>query len=170
MPHSYADFKEEVKEHFLVHVDKNTSILDVGPGAGGYWELLHNHGYRLDAVEIHSPYVSMFELERKYQTIHIANIEDFNYDSYEYLIFGDILEHLSIESAQRLITDITAKKKRCLVAVPYQYVQGPEFDNQYETHIQDDLTPENMLQRYKELRELFVNNRCGYYVNYKGNI
>lgn len=166
MPYSYPDFKNEVIVHLNSVLDKSARILDVGPGSGGYYQLLENHGFSLDAVEIHEPYLEMFELRKKYNHVYVANITDFDYTDYDYLIFGDILEHLAVHDAQKIIKDITQRGKKCLVAVPYQFVQGPEFNNVYEAHIQDDLTPEIMVDRYPELRILFINHRCGYYINY----
>ena len=46
------------------------------------------------------------------------------------------------------------------------YPQGPYEGNVYETHLQPDITPENFLERYPELKCLFKNDYYGYYINY----
>ena len=92
---------------------------------------------------------------------------DFNFDSYDCIIMGDILEHLTIKDAQKILNRITKNKQKCLVAVPYTMEQEEEEGNIYETHLQPDLTPENMLERYKQLKFLIGNNKYGYYINKK---
>ena len=52
------------------------------------------------------------------------------------------------------------------MAVPYLWEQGPEFNNPYEIHLQPDLTPEIMSERYPSLKLLFGNEGYGYYINY----
>lgn len=166
MPNSYTFYKPEIKEYFKHHVPVDKKILDVGPGQGTYGKLLADIGYDIDAVEAYYPYVDQFELWNWYGVIHLADIRKFNYSEYDYIILGDILEHLTAEEGQRLIKDITAAGKECLVAVPYMMAQdGEEYGNSYETHLQEDLTHEVMATRYPQLVELYSNDFYGYYTN-----
>ena len=55
MPYSYPTYKTDVKEHFIKHIDVSNKILDVGPGAGVYSELLRELGYQMDCLEIFEP-------------------------------------------------------------------------------------------------------------------
>ena len=64
-----------------------------------------------------------------------------------------------------MINKITEKKIKCLVAVPYEMEQGELEGNVYETHLQPDLTPDIMLERYPNLKLLIGNERYGYYIN-----
>jgi acetyl-CoA carboxylase biotin carboxylase subunit len=66
----------------------------------------------------------------------------------------------------RMGDKITAKDKLCLVAVPYMYEQGTEFENVYETHHQPDLTKEIFLERYPQMKYLCGDDHYGYFVNY----
>lgn len=168
MPNSYTFYKNEVKEYFKYHVPKDKKILDVGPGQGTYAKLLADIGYEIDAIEAWPPYVDQFKLTDLYRYVYIGDIRDFNYSKYDYIILGDILEHLTAEEGQKLIKDITSKGIQCLVAIPYMMEQdGEEYGNIYETHLQADLTPEVMAIRYPELIELYSNNLYGYYTNYE---
>lgn len=168
MPNSYTFYKNEVKEYFKYHVPKDKKILDVGPGQGTYAKLLADIGYEMDAIEAWPPYVDQFKLTDLYRYVYIGDIRDFNYSKYDYIILGDILEHLTAEEGQKLIKDITSKGIQCLVAIPYMMEQdGEEYGNIYETHLQADLTPEVMAIRYPELIELYSNNLYGYYTNYE---
>ena len=51
-----------------------------------------------------------------------------------------------------------------IVAVPYLSSQGIEEDNIYEIHKQDDLTDKIMKERYPYLKNVFKNDKYGYYV------
>jgi len=165
MPNSYTFFKSEVRDWFIQNVPTNKKILDVGPGQGTYSMLLKHVGYKMDAVEIWEPYVEQFNLKDKYDNVHVGNIMEFLIDGYDFIILGDILEHLSVEDGQRLINHISTLGKECLVAIPYTMEQdGEEYGNVYETHLQPDLTQEVMTQRYPDLEPIFVNQYYGYYV------
>lgn len=170
MPYSYGEYKEEVKKHFINYIPKSTKILDVGPGCGTYSHLLKSHGFTIDCIEIWESYISQFNLHEHYNKVHIGNIMDFDISSYDYIIMGDILEHLSSKDAQLLITKIKNQNKKCLVAVPYEYEQGEYEGNPYEIHLQPDLTPSVMSNRYPSLRLLYGNNEYGYYINYDLNM
>ena len=170
MPYSYSLYKEEVKSHFLLNVLNSTSILDVGPGCGTYSHLLREHFPNMDALEIFAPYVEQFELRNKYRNVIIGDIRDFDISPYDYIIMGDVLEHLSVSDAQKIINQIQELDVLCLVAVPYNYEQGTYMDNVHETHLQPDLTPELFSQRYPSLRWLIGDDKYGYYVNYDFNI
>jgi 2-polyprenyl-3-methyl-5-hydroxy-6-metoxy-1,4-benzoquinol methylase len=64
----------------------------------------------IDAVEIHKPYIEKYKIERYYKNVFVGNILEFNYDDYDYIIIGDVLEHIHVKAAQKLIKDITFKR------------------------------------------------------------
>lgn len=165
MPNSYTYFKPEIKQWFIDNIPTSKRILDVGPGQGTYSNLLRDLGYRMDAVEVWAPYVDQFDLRKKYDNVYVGDIREFNIGDYDFIILGDVLEHLSTEDAQKLIDDIHFLDKQCLVAIPYMMPQdGEEYGNSYETHHQPDLTPEVMSLRYPTLKKIYDNQWYGYYV------
>jgi hypothetical protein len=166
MPYSYTLFKDEVKVHFLNFISKGISILDVGAGCGTYSDLLRGDFPNMDALEIFTPYIEQFNLRAKYNNVIVGDITDFDISKYEYLIMGDVLEHLSVSDAQSIINKIQANDILSLVAVPYNYEQGTYMGNVHETHLQPDLTPELVAERYPSLKLLIGDDKYGYYVNY----
>ena len=166
MPYSYGEFKTQVRDHIVDNFPKSTRILDVGAGSGTYGNLLKPHYDVVDALEIFPEYISMFDLHSKYTTVHVGNIMQFGFEGYDYLVLGDILEHLTVSDATALMNRIDALGKKVLVAVPYMFEQGTEFGNVYETHHQPDLTVAKMYQRYPSLRLIYGDLGYGYYINY----
>lgn len=162
MPYSFTYFKEEVRDWFLNNVPTSKRILDVGPGVGTYSDLLRSSGYRIDAVEIYEPYINKYGLREKYDNVYTGDITTFDISDYDFIILGDVLEHIPTDAAIELIRKIT-EKKECLVAIPYEMEQGEHEGNIHETHHQPDLTHEVMGERYPELTCIYRNEYYGYY-------
>ena len=166
MPGSYDYYKREIKEHLVESLDLNTKFLDVGPGYGTYGNLLKPEFTNVYAVEIWEKYINQFNLKQIYKEVYLGNILDFNFSEYDYLIIGDVLEHIEVDSAKLLLKKIEIQNKKCLVAVPYLYPQGEHEGNIYETHHQPDLTHEIFLERYPNMKCFIRNDKYGYYINY----
>ena len=153
-------------KHIIKTQPQSSKILDAGAGSGKYGAMLRIWFNNIDALEIFEPYIEQFKLKEIYNNVHIGNIIDFDIDMYDYIIMGDILEHLSIEDAHNLLTKIHLGGKKCLIAIPYTMEQGEVNGNIYETHLQPDLTHEVFLFRYPMMKELYRNFEYGYYINY----
>lgn len=166
MPYSYGLFKGEYAVHMRDNFPNDIRILDVGAGSGGYSELLRSTFPKMDGLEIFPPYVEMFNLHTKYENLIIGSILEFDFTDYDYIIMGDILEHLLVEEAKSVISKVQANKQCLMVAVPYLYEQGAEFNNVHETHKQPDLTHNLFLERYPMMTRLYGNHEYGYYINY----
>ena len=170
MPTSYQLYKNSIKNWILENVSLDAKILDIGAGCGTYSNLLRDYGYKMDAIEIWEPYIKKYNLKDKYDVVMEMDVLDVyapTLENYDMCILGDILEHLNIEDGQRLIKDISKHCKYFIVAIPYQMEQGEHEGNIHETHLQPDLTPEIMKQRYPELGFLYGNEYYGYYINKK---
>ena len=170
MPHSYPLYKDSVRNWFLQNVPLDTTILDIGAGCGTYSDLIRGYGYKIDAVEIWEPYITQYDLKNKYGRVYEDDVLNLHLNilgAYDFYILGDVLEHLSVDYAQWLMTFFKMRNKQYLVAIPYQMEQGEYEGNIHETHLQPDLTPEIMLERYPDLELLYGNNYYGYYTNKK---
>lgn len=169
MPYSYSKFKKEVKDAILEKIHPMSNILDVGAGSGTYGEMLKGKFQFITGLEIFPNYIEMFQLHSKYDSVIVGDILNHDFETYDFVIMGDVLEHLSVEDAQRIINKIESNNQSVLVAVPYNFVQGMEYGNVHETHLQPDLTPELMAERYPSLTLLYGDSNYGYYVNDKFN-
>ena len=175
MPYSYHYGKTEAIEFIIKNITSDSTILDVGPGVGTYADLFKEHKINnsVDAVEIYDRYVEAYGLKDKYRNVFVDDIVDFDCSNYDFVILGDVLEHLTIENANKVLN----KCKNVLVAVPYICPQGGvDFEtngyhliNPYEEHKQSDLTPLVMLTRYPDLGLVWSNHLYGYYSNIKWN-
>lgn len=167
MPYSHSIFKNEFKSHLKKILPFGSKVLDVGPGSGTYSDLFIDCDYEMDCVEIWEPYIGEFNLHSKYRNVYVSNVLDFDISNHDYIILGDVLEHINVLDAQNLIRKINSMNKYCMVAVPYLYSQGEYEGNIYEEHKQSDLTREIMEERFPELYLLYGDNSYGYYVNYR---
>lgn len=163
MPTSYSVFKNDIKEWFLKNVPTTQKILDIGPGEATYFNLLHSSGYRIDALEIYNPYIEKYSLQEKYDKVFLGDVRSFDFSNYDFVIIGDVLEHLSIVDSERLLNKLRVRKIQALIAVPYLMEQGEYDGNIYETHLQPDLTKEVIEKRYPDLKLIFANEFYGYY-------
>jgi predicted RNA methylase len=164
MATSYKYFKKNVKNYLISKFPETATILDVGAGCGTYYNLLHDCFKTIHAVEVFKPNIDNYELEKKYNAVFNADIKDFEYGFYAIIIFGDIIEHLTVEEAQKVLKYAYDRCDELIVAVPYEMEQDICEDNVYEIHKQPDLTPENVLERYPMLKLLYKNSKYGYYV------
>lgn len=169
MPTSSKEYKLEIKDYIKNNFpNKNTTILDVGAGEGTYYNLLGNYYERICAIEIFEPNIRKYNLREKYEEVLNVNIVDARYNWFDLIIFGDIIEHLTILEAKQVLNYAYDRCEEMIVAVPYRYKQGEVDGNKYEIHIQDDLTPEIMKERYPYLELLYGNDEYGYYIKKKG--
>lgn len=164
MATSYAIYKKEITDYLKSKFKQNARILDVGAGEGTYLPFLRDYFINIEAVEIFKPNIINYELEKRYNKVYNVNIIDFKYDFYDIIIFGDVIEHLTIKEAQKVLKYALKRCNTMIVAVPYLSKQGIEEDNIYEIHKQDDLTDEVMKQRYPYLKNVFKNDKYGYYI------
>lgn len=162
---SYKDGKKEIREMILQEFPRGASCLDVGACDGEYWNLLNDH-LVMDAVEVFIPNIERNHLIEKYNIVHPVNIVGFEYDFYDVIIFGDIIEHLTVKDAQAVLEYAKSHSNMVIVAVPFLYKQGPIYGNPYEEHIQFDLTDEVFRERYSGFKLAFsFNNKYGYYIH-----
>ena len=121
----------------------------------------------MDAVEIFEPNVRNHKLAEKYDNVFVGDIKDYKYDWYDLIIFGDVIEHMTVEDAQQVLRYAWTRCRDMIVAVPWLYKQDAIYGNKWEIHIQDDLTPALFEERYPGF-EILVNTNMNYAYYHKG--
>lgn len=151
MPFSTNWGKLETKALILKNVPRDGVILDVGPGAGAYHALLSDRYPNIEAVEVFEPYIDKYRLRERYSAVYVSNIVDFAFRKrFDLMIMGDILEHLTVEDARKVIDNAKQWVDMIIVQVPFEYPQQGVYGNDHEEHVQDDLTHELFMERYPE--------------------
>jgi len=141
---SYGYGKREVCGWVLSTFPGDAEILDVG-ACDGNWRRLLPEFPKMDAVEAFWPNALRLE---GYRQVFTADIRKFEYDWYDLIIFGDVIEHLTVRQAQKVLEYARPRCRDLIIAVPFLYKQGEIYGNPYERHVQDDLTPELFEERY----------------------
>lgn len=137
-----------IDDYIIKNYSGNYTALDIGPYDGRWSDSLRNNFKQIDAVEAFEPYVERFNLKQKYDNIFISDIREFEFEYYDLIIMGDVLEHLPVDDAQKLIERLYPKCKQLIIIIPYEYPQDEYDDNEYQIHYQEDLTDEIFMERY----------------------
>ena len=157
---SYDVGKDAVVEWIRKNFNTDSRILDVGACDGKWKKLLPE--YRMDAVEIWDPYCKYLT---EYENVYNYNIVGMIYEYYDLIIFGDVIEHMTVEEAQQVIKYAYPRCKDMIVAVPFLYPQEAVDGNPWQAHKQPELTAELFAERYPSLETLHYadKNYCYYH-------
>jgi len=160
---SYRYGKPEVKFWLAQHLSNGAEVLDVG-ACDGVWFNILSEWYTMDAVEIWEPNIEKYKLDQKYRIVFNCLVQNFYYTHYDLVIFGDVIEHMTVEDAQKVLAYAKEHSDIVIVAVPYQFKQDAIYGNPYERHIQDDLTHQLFMERYPDFSPIILYPNYGYYV------
>ena len=163
---SYDDGKQEIVDYIKGRFRIGSTCLDVGACDGKWWSLLNGH-MTMDAVEIFAPNVMQHNLRNKYRSVYTGDIDGYAYEHYDLILFGDVLEHMEVEKAQRVLAYAQGRCEDLIIGIPFRYRQGILYGNMYERHIQDDLTEELFRIRYPGY-EMLSRPRQDYAYYHKG--
>lgn len=139
--HGVSAFENERFVKDWVATIKPKKILDVGAGSGYYGRILKNSGVRIDADEIWPASADYLRKSGWYSWVTELNILDYEYEkgTYDLVIFGDILEHLSLEDAQKVFRYAFMHANHVLVSIPNSnYPQEALYGNEHERHLIED--------------------------------
>ena len=152
---SSATYKKEIREYLLKNFPREATVLDVGPGQGTYWELLHDHFTSMDAVEIWPKYIEEFNLEAKYRKVYAADICGLDIPAYDIIILGDVLEHLPVDKAPAVVAGLLDNCREMVVSVPFHLTKRVLGGNPYQRHTMPDLDADGMARMFPGLEVLF---------------
>lgn len=160
---SFNKGKEEAVRWIKENFKKGGECLDVG-ACNGKWHNLLGDYFIMDAVEIWPPNIHKYELTKKYRMVFGSDIKFYKYVHYDLIIFGDVLEHMTVEDAQAVVDYARDRCDNMLIAVPFLYEQGAKNGNPYEIHLQADLTPELFNERFPGFKPIYMSEDYAYYV------
>ena len=155
--------KKEVCEWIRANFPHGASCLDVGACDGKWAQLVGDH-LDMDAVEIFRLNIVNHRLYNKYRKVFNADIREFIYEHYDLIIFGDVLEHMTVPEAQAVLAYAYPRCKDMIIGVPFNYPQGAIYGNPYEEHKQADLNHGLFMKRYPGFQSLILYHNYGYYV------
>ena len=145
--------KDYVTSWIRQYFRKDARILDVG-ACDGKWRKLLPEYRNMDAVEAWEPHCE--KILPMYRRVFYQDIRDFLFlEAYDLIIFGDVIEHLSVKDAQQVLKEAAPSCRDLIVGVPFLWPQDDYDGNPYEVHIQDDLTREIFAARYPDLEVLY---------------
>lgn len=147
--------KPAIMKYILNTISKDAKILDVGFGSGVYGKLLRAFYYQnIDGIDIYDKNIEEMGLDKIYDNIFVEDILDFDFDYYDLIIMGDVLEHLELESAKKLLLRFIEDSKcgSMIISIPYEYEQDELYGNTHEKHLQPDVTAEYMGEHYPYLK------------------
>lgn len=162
---SYFYGKPEICVWVRQHFPRSSTILDVGACEGNWRRLLPEYP-NMDAIEAYRPNIARIS-GIGYRTVILDDIRFFDYEHYDLIILGDVIEHLTVDEARAVLDYAAPRCRDLIIAVPFLYEQGAIYGNPYEVHIQDDLTPENFDERYPGF-EVLLRARDDYCYYHKG--
>lgn len=140
MPGSATEGKRQALE-FVLDLELR-DILDVGPGRGTWYDLLHTFfpEARFHGIEIYHPYLERYRLGSKYWHLRCEDASDPELDispwaAVDLAIFGDVIEHIERQRAIEMVWRLPWV--HALISLPIgEYIQGPEGGNPHEAHVE----------------------------------
>jgi DREV methyltransferase len=130
------------------------TVLDIGAGEGTYANIFRKNNIKLnkiDAIEIWSPYIKKYRLNKKYNNVFINDARNWNDFNYDLIILGDVLEHMTKEEAISL-WDKCKSARYAIISIPIIYCpQGTCEGNPYEEHVKDDWSIEEVLSSFNNI-------------------
>ena len=147
--------KPVILKYILDNISKDSKILDIGFGSGIYGKLLRSFLYQnIDGLDVYGENIELMGLDKIYDNIYITNILEFDFEHYDLIILGDVLEHIDLKNAKKLISDFIEMDKcdHMIVSIPYEYEQDEAYGNKHEKHLQPDVNEDYMAKHYPNLK------------------
>ena len=144
-------------------------VMDVGVGSGTYHDLLSQHLPELDwiGVEVWTPYVERFALKDRYPELYNEDIRKLDLKqigAVDLTLFGDILEHMTKEEAQKVMAETLAMSRLVLISIPIVHYPQDEIEgNPYEVHVKDDWSHEEVCCSFPNVISAFLDDHIGVY-------
>ena len=145
---------------------KPETIIDVGAGSGTYAKLLRPYiDARFVGIEIFPDYIDTYKLKDLYDEIWLEDVRKYVNLEADLIIFGDVLEHMTVDQAVKVWEVAKRGCKYGLISVPIvHYPQGEWFGNPHEAHVVDDWDNIKVWQTFDCIKECIVGKETGTYL------
>lgn len=165
MPRSSPEGKQQILQ-WLAHLPIKR-ICDVGAGCGTYRDLCGLHGVlpnaHWTALEVWEPYVQEFQLRTKYDEVVIKDVREADLSSYDLLIFGDVLEHMTREEAKKCVASAPNAWK--ILSIPTShYPQAAVYENPFEVHVEEDWEPHWVFEDFATVADSQIGDISVYFL------
>lgn len=148
-------------------------VLDLGVGKGTYSRLFRKRPSKLSnarwiGVEAWEPYIEQFDLRSQYHEIINKDIRLLDYPALapvDIVIAGDVLEHVTKQEAINIVDKVLQISPYMIISIPIiHYPQGPWQGNQYEIHVKDDWSHQEMMSTFPQIKQYWTGNIVGCYL------
>jgi hypothetical protein len=133
------------------------TILDVGAGNGKFGQRVKStfgDSVVIDAIEAWEPYINQFNLRSIYNNVFNEDARLWKNFSYDLVVFGDVLEHMSEAEAVKLWNEASSAAKYGIITIPIiHYPQGAEFGNPFEIHHEEDWNTRRILEAFSGITD-----------------
>lgn len=158
MSYSLRGGKEQTAEWFRENETNIQKVVDIGPGSGTYIDLIKKeyncclNSYWI-GIEIWKPYIEQFSLESRYNQIINQDVRTVDWQQLgpiSVVIAGDVLEHMTKESAIELVDKILNVADTMIVSIPIRHMPQDEhaYENPYEEHVKDDWSHDEVMETW----------------------
>jgi len=165
MPFSSTSGKAAI-QRIMQRIKPGTG-LDIGCGSGTYAKMFP--GTLWHGVEIWEPYFEQYSLKELYflgcENTDARLWKPAGTERYDVAIAGDVLEHMTSEQAEVLLTNLRTHCDYVIISIPIGHYPQDEFEgNPYEAHVKDDWTDAEVREVFGEPLYGTVDNEIGVYV------
>lgn len=155
--------KDVMMGYFIRNIPMDAKILDAGFGGGTIGRFLKQYGYKnVDGLDVYDKELEGLCLQNVYRNIFFCDMRTFEYDNYDTIIFGDSLEHISLEDAKKLLERLIDKVNNIVISVPYMQPMKSVSDNPHDEHLQPTINREYMKENYPYLELLYEDEMKDY--------
>ncbi len=173
MPFSSKEGKNVIKNWVTEIEYPLNRILDLGVGKGTYHKLFTKHPSKLSnsywiGIEVWSPYIVKFNLDKKYNQVINSDIRKVDYTSLnpiDLTFAGDVLEHITKDDAIAVVESIMNICPYLIISIPIiHYPQAEIENNPYEVHVKDDWTDKEMIETFPQIIKSWTGREIGCYL------
>lgn len=138
-------------KNFISKMETGSSCLDIGPCHGIHSNLVYKHYYKPDlkffSADVQVPYLQLQKIcgvdSRFFDASHMRLETVYEEESMDFILFTEVLEHLTRDEGKNLITSICNVLKpggKMMIsfpvdAKPFDFFTGVPFGHQYQPDI-----------------------------------